>query len=284
MSDRYATIKKKLLDIANTNKDVKAIIAIGSSTRNVLKADDYSDLDLIIATEDTESWLHGNIPEQLGSVKISFVEPSLGGAKERRILYENALDVDMIIFTPAQFTAAIKDGVANWVCNRGYSVLHDTMNFGYLLAEHVSNKITPTDMTECEYINLVNDFCFHVIWASKKILRGEIWTAKMCIDAYLKNYLLKMIEAYSIHTYNTDVWHCGRFLDRWADDTIKESLTKCFAHYDKTDMISALFETKDLFVRLSKSVAEIKSYCYPDVAVNYADYLLSEYFDIDSEY
>lgn len=278
MKDRYATIKKKVLDIAHADKDIKAIIAIGSSTRKMLQADEYSDLDFIIATDTPEEWLYGNLPKQIGDIKISFIESSLDGAKERRILYNNSLDVDMIVFTPKQLTDAIKAGVANQVCNRGYSLLYDTMNCRQLLAAHVSCQIVPADMTESEYVNLVNDFCFHVIWAAKKILRGETWTAKMCIDAYLKNSLLKMIEVYSVYKYNADVWHCGRFLDRWADDKIKESLTKCFAHYDKEDMISALFETKNLFIQLSKSVAEIKYYSYPEIAVNYTDYLLSEYF------
>lgn len=278
--DRYATIKNKILDIASVDKDIKAIIAIGSSTRSELKADDYSDLDLIIATDDTEKWLYGSIPEQIGSVKISFIEATLGGGKERRVLYENALDVDMIVFTPAQFEAAIKEGVASWVCNRGYSVLYDTMDFESMLAEYVNNEIIHTDMTETEYINVVNDFSFHVIWAAKKILRGELWTAKMCIDAYLKNYLLKMIEIYSSYMYEVDVWHDGRFLDRWADDTIKESLVKCFAHYDRVDMVSALFETNQLFARLAKSVAEIRNYHYPENAVNYAEYLLLKYFEL----
>ncbi len=278
MNDRYSTIKNRLLDIAKADKSIKAIIAIGSSTRNELKADDYSDLDLMIATDDTEKWLYGDIPERIGEVKISFIEPTLGGAKERRILYENALDVDMIVFTPEQFTNAIKEGVASWVCNRGYSVLYDMMHFKDMLAEHVNHEIKHHGLTEAEYINMVNDFCFHTVWASKKILRGELWAAKMCIDAYLKNHLLKMIEMYCVCKYNVDVWHDGRFLDRWADDKVKESLPKCFAHYDESDMISALFETKDLFTQLAKSVAVIRHYNYPETAVNYADCLLLEYF------
>ncbi len=278
MTDRYSEIKRRMLDIATADKSIKAIVAIGSSTRSEVKADEYSDLDLLIATDDTESWLYGNTPDKLGEIKISFVEDSLGGTKERRILYDNALDVDMIVFTPEQFKNVIKEGVAEWVCNRGYSVLYDTMDFGILLAENVSRKTNHNVLTESEYINIVNDFCFHIVWASKKILRGELWTAKMCIDAYLKNHLLKMIEMYSVCKYKTDVWHDGRFLDRWADDNIKNTLPKCFAHYEKEDMISALSETKALFTKTAKETAEIIGYHYPENAINYANYLLSEYF------
>jgi len=280
MNDRYSAIKNRILELAADDNGIKAIIAIGSSTRTEVKADEYSDLDLLIAADDTDSWLYGNIPEQFGEVRISFVEPSLGGAKERRILYENALDVDMIIFTPEQLTNAIKEGVAGWVCNRGYSVLYDTMDFQRLLNENVNHEINHNIPAEAEYINMVNDFCFHTVWASKKILRGEFWTAKMCIDAYLKNHLLRMIEMYSVCKYSADVWHDGRFLDKWADSTIKESLSKCFAHYDKADMISALFETKNLFVQLAEATAEINGYNYPETAVKYADNVLSGYFNM----
>ena len=85
MQDRYAQIKSRILELAKADEGIKAIVAIGSSTRSEVKADEYSDLDLIIATEDTEKWLYGDIPEQLGDMRISFVEPTLGGGKERRL-------------------------------------------------------------------------------------------------------------------------------------------------------------------------------------------------------
>lgn len=279
MTDRYLEIKKRILDFAENNCNIKAVVAIGSSTRSEVKADEFSDLDLIIATENTDEWLYGDIPNKFGDVKISFVEPTLGGGNERRILYDNSLDVDMIVFTPEQFTNAINEGVAGWVCNRGYTVLYDTMNFEKLMSDNIIHEIKREVMTENEYTNMVNNFCFHVVWASKKVLRGELWTAKMCIDSYLKNHLLRLIEAYTISKYKTDVWHDGRFLDRWADDSIKEVLTKCFAHYEKDDMISALCETYKLFSRLSKEMAEICCYIFPETAVNYAGELFSEYFD-----
>ena len=100
--DRYMNIKEQLLTLARQDENIKAIVLIGSSTRDTDKADEYSDLDVVIATEKPEEWLFGDCPEKLGSVKISFVEPTLGGGKERRMLYDGSLDVDMIVFTPPQ--------------------------------------------------------------------------------------------------------------------------------------------------------------------------------------
>lgn len=142
--------------------------------------------------------------------------------------------------------------------------------------ENISHELRPTDLSEPEFNNMVNDFFFHTVWASKKILRGELWTAKMCIDAYLKNYLLKMIEMYSVSKYQVDVWHDGRFLDRWAEREILSDLEKCFARYDRKDMVSALAATLNLFCRLAGQTAEMKGYKYPKEAENYTKILLEE--------
>lgn len=276
--DRYHTIIKNMLELAKSDPDCQAIVSIGSTTRETSAADEYSDLDVIIVTEHTEKWLQGDYPSRLGNLKISFVEPTLGGGQERRALYEGARDVDMILFTPRQFETAIMEGVAGWVMNRGYRVLYDAMDCTKLLKQHISKTISHPDLSETEFLNLVNDFFFHTVWASKKILRGELWSAKMCIDAYLKNHLLRMMEMYCASKYQADVWHDGRYLDRWAEKEILESLKTCFAHYDKEDMVAALLSTKELFAGLAFETAERKGYPYPKEAEDYAGKLLADYF------
>lgn len=92
-------------------------------------ADEYSDLDLIIVTEEVATWFSGEYPKKLGEVSISFIELTLGGGKERRCIYNEDKDVDMIIFTPNQFEDALKVGVCNWVMNRGYMVLYDINSY-----------------------------------------------------------------------------------------------------------------------------------------------------------
>ena len=130
MTDRYRDIKQKLCKYAEQDKDIKAVIAIGSSTRSEVPADEFSDLDLIIVTSAPDRWYSGEYHALLGNVSISFIEPTLGGGKER---------------------------------------------------------------------------------------------------------LLKMIGQYQLCFGDTDIWHDGRFLDRWADSSILDELKDCFAHYDNDD-------------------------------------------------
>ena len=262
-NDRYAEIKRKIVGFAERDTETEAVVAIGSSTREDTPADEYSDLDLIIASDSPEKWLSGEYPALFGDISISFVEPTLGGGREIRCIYGEDRDTDMIIFTPGQFETAITDGTAGWVMNRGYKILYDSGRFAGMIAEHIKPVVTHEAMTEEEFRNTVSDFFFHTIWACKKLRRGELWSAKMCIDAYLKNLLLKMIEQYGIAFSGADVWHDGRFIDRWADPSVTGELGSCFAHYDAGDCRKALAATHKLFARLASSVAEKRGYSYP---------------------
>lgn len=262
-TDRYAQIKSRLAECAARDEDILAVAAIGSATRADLPADEYSDLDLIIVTEDAEKWYSGEYPEKLGSVSISFIEPTLGGGRERRCVYDDDKDVDMIIFTPAQFEKALADGVAEWVMNRGYSFIYGAQRYAAAVERFVKPAVSRPEMSEQEFCNLVNDFYFHNIWACKKLMRGELWSAAMCVDGYLKTRLLTIIEEYQILATGADVWHDGRFLDRWADGVILEELKLCFARYDAVDCKAALDNTHSLFARLAAEVAQRRGFEYP---------------------
>ena len=263
MEDRYKEIKENICRYGEENSAIKAVIAIGSTTRQTVKADEYSDLDLIIVTDNPASWYSGEYPKMLGDISIAFTEPTLGNGKEYRAIYDEDKDVDMIIFTSEQFTEAVKNGVASWVMNRGYDFLCDNAGFSELVRENVKPSVALPQISEGDFLNLTNDFYFHNIWATKKLLRGELWSAKMCVDSYLKNYLLKMIELYCYQEDGRDVWHDGRFIDRWVDDWILEKLKLCFAHYEEADIKNALLNSHELFRKLAAEVAEKNSFEYP---------------------
>ena len=268
--DRYIDIKEKIIEYADKDGDIKAIIAIGSSTREEVKADEYSDLDLIIVSDNPDRWYCGEYPNLLGDVRISFIEPTLGGGKEKRCIYDEDRDVDMLIFTLSQFEKALRQGVASWVMNRGYEVLYDAIAIQKEIGIYVKKGHSNPNMTVEEFDNMLNDFYFHNIWASKKLLRGELWSAKMCVDAYLKNYLLKAMELYCYEIEGKDVWHDGRFIDKWAGEQISNELKNCFAHYEKEDVLNALKATNILFENLTRKIAVKKGYVYPDKAAKCA--------------
>ena len=66
--DRFAEIKRTILDHAGKDEAICAVVAIGSSTRTEVKADEYSDLDIFIVTTDPDRWYSGEYPGIFGTV------------------------------------------------------------------------------------------------------------------------------------------------------------------------------------------------------------------------
>jgi aminoglycoside 6-adenylyltransferase len=65
---------------------------------------------------------------------------------------------------------------------------------------------------------LVADFFYHAVWAAKKLRRGEVFTAKRCVDSYMENILLRILDWRTrAEDPAADTWHAGRFVERWAD-------------------------------------------------------------------
>ena len=268
MPVRFGEIKQRLLKLAEADSDIKAIIEIGSQTREQTPADQFSDLDLILATSEPERYLCGDaLISRLGSPLISFVEPTLAGAKERRILFEGSLDVDIVVVTPGQMSRAIGAGELGGILARGSRVLFDRMGAAESL-KFAPAPIPGGPMSLQEYTNTVNDFWFHIVWAAKKLRRGELYTAVACVNGYISSLLLAMIELCEKcrHSMYYDVWHNGRLLELWAGEDVREGLRGCFTPYDSLETAEALRALANLYSRLARASAEALQYPYPEKA------------------
>ena len=237
-----------------------------------MPADQWSDLDVVIFHTDPARLIDSTEWFQpFGSVVLSIVEATaVGGSRERRVLYSDGRDVDFAIFpsTAIPFLTEGPEGLS--VLSRGFEILLDK--------DHQLGKLRPVAgsraheslglPTEEVFRANVLDFFYHHLWAAKKLRRGEIWTAKMGCDGYLKLLLVRMIEWSTIASAPTkvDVWHDGRFIDRWAPPEVKAQLPATFAQYEAHDVSRALAETSRLYSRLAREVAGRFGWNYPTEA------------------
>jgi aminoglycoside 6-adenylyltransferase len=115
------------------------------------------------------------------------------------------------------------------------------------------------------------------VWAAKKLRRGELFTAKGAVDGYMKRILLRALEWHArARNPETDTWHGGRFLERWADAQTLAELAQTFAHYDEEDVRAALLATMRLFRRLATETAGLLELPYATDADDYASALVRE--------
>ncbi len=270
VSAKYEALIDKIAVFAHEREDIRAVLIQGSRARKDMPADDWSDLDVSIITTSAEYYISNETwLSQLGGYWLTFTEDTaLGGNKERRVLFEDGLDVDFAI-TPYEMAHYIKtNGVpedVKYSLGRGFRILID--KDGVLGDLHsMDMKPSPPELpSDREYLELVNDFIYHYVWALKKLNRKEIWAAISCSDGYLKARLLKLIEWHSrtVNGRDYDTWHAGRFVEKWADPRVAEGLKYSFGHFEQEDILRSIKETYKLFRILAIEVAQKLAYEYP---------------------
>ena len=273
----YMELIDRLLNYCEENSMVDGVLMIGSRARKERPGDAYADVDLALVVNDPEYFLSSDEwLSSIGNVKISFLERSFLSLQEHRILFGNGIDADIIILPTDMCEQILSSKLVISILQKGYKILLDkTGVLGHCTADlpEESPSLYPD---EKEFLDTVNDFWFHLVWTMKKLQRGELWAAKSCLDHYMKQKLLWMMECCMRirkgPEYNT--WYGGRFLEFWLDDDILDDLSSVFSGYSHADMLRALTENMVLFRRLAKETAEALSYEYPRDADKYAAELI----------
>ncbi|KNY25568.1 aminoglycoside 6-adenylyltransferase [Pseudobacteroides cellulosolvens] len=271
--NEYQSILTGLIELSKLTDQIKTGIIIGSRSRTQHPADEYSDIDIIMLVDDIEHFIKSDEwLDSLGKYHISFSENTIANGKERRVVFDNALDADFLFLKANDIDKIEKDKDFKEIIARSYCILFDKIGFDDVLRRIALSPEQYFLLSESEFVNIVNDFWFHSIWAAKKVLRGELWVAKNCVDNYMKNILLQMIELFThaVNGSSYDTWHCGRFIEQWAEPWIVKEFPNIFAGYSANDIFRALSKSMDLFRKLSVKTAEKLNYIYPNEADMYA--------------
>ena len=239
--------------------DVRAVLLVGSRARADTPADQWSDTDLALVVDDPAPYLAS--AEWLGTFGrplLSFIGPTaVGPFAERRVLFESGLEVDFALLPMAGARWMAEDPEGRAVLRRGFRVLVDKLDLAATLAASAGQSPSTGLPDQAAMDQLTHDFWYHLLWAAKKLRRGELWIATQTCNCYLKG-LLVTLQGWHITAAQplADTWHGGRFLERWADSQTLGALRDAYAGYDPAEVARALWATAELFQRLEHDCAE----------------------------
>lgn len=237
---------------AERREDVRAVILVGSRARAGTPADRWSDTDLVLFVEDPLAYVtDADWLKAFGRPLLTFLEPTaVGGAVERRVLYDSGADVDFALVATAlarETLDADSGQEVRAVFERGYRVLVDKDGFASLLPPVTADPSGSEPPSQEEFDDLTHDFWYHALWATKKLRRGELWTAREGCDALLHR-LLTLLRWHSRATDPArDTWHGARFVERWADPRVLSALRDISPGFDAASLESAIRKIADLF-------------------------------------
>jgi aminoglycoside 6-adenylyltransferase len=242
--------------------NVRAAVVVGSRARVDTPADEWSDHDIVVFARDPDALLEDlSWVRSFGDVRITFLEATaVGGQRERRVLFADGSDVDFAVVPVSEISNPVVAEVA-W---RGARILADKDDALAPRLAAVTAPQPPPPPNEGALLETASDFWYHAVWAARKLRRGELYIALDCLDCALKTRLVRVLEWHArAHDPETDTWHRGRFLERWADRHALEELRGTYARYDEADIARALLATMDLFGRVIAETAELLEIEYP---------------------
>ncbi len=276
-----AGMLERVVDHARTEPAIHALVLLGSRAREHHPADEWSDTDLLLVVDDPELFLaDAGWSAHLGPVAITFLERTGHGRRERRVLFADGTDVDLVPVSVDEIRAGPDGMLGLEVLGRGFRILFDREGILSSLPEWVASRPRadewPPQLVEFE--NLVSDFWYHALWTARKLRRGERWVALDCLDGYMKARLLTILEwqARGRDGGDGDPWFGGRFLERWAEPEVVDALGDAFARYETADIIRGLRATMDLFRRQATDLAIRLELPYPARADEVASQLVEE--------
>jgi aminoglycoside 6-adenylyltransferase len=245
---------------------IEAAALFGATERRDRPADEWSDLDVLLVVPDpTEVVEDGAWPLEIGPAWISLVHDApLPGIRVRQVLYEPGHDVDWVPVSWSDVDALSSDELAE-VFGHGLRILRDPQGRLARALHAVGSNAGPSLPSEASFAWVVDDFLYQVVWAVKRLRRGELWRAKDDVDGYLKRHLLTMLTWHALaRDPATTVFPEGRRLDAWVDPVAVARLPDTFARWDPQDIGRAILATLDLFADLARVVGTAARSRYPE--------------------
>ena len=114
------------------------------------------------------------------------------------------------------------------------------------------------------FLNLVSDFHYHVVWAAKKLARGETLVARECLDGYLRQLYLRCCawEAISRGSSPPAV-RLSRFFEIWASQSAIKGMATLCTRYEALEVARSLRASIPAFSSIAVIVADAVCAAYP---------------------
>ncbi len=235
---------EKIINFANKNENIRALVLQGSFVNDNVVLDDFSDLDPLFYVRDLSEFLDGTEWKKEFGIPISFFhdEGDLhDGFKwyTRLTIYADGFKIDF------GFQSIETAKYANEMPL--YKIYID--KDGIIPEPEVldERKFYVKKPTEEEFLDRMNTFFFDTSYVVKSLIRDEIFFEKS-MENVLKDKLHRLLEWYIglQHDFKVNTGLYGRYFRRYLTDKEWNMLLKTYANTDKQECVTALYASFDL--------------------------------------
>ena len=249
---------EKIVEWGKKEDAVRALILLGSRAGRQ-PVDRFSDYDFSVfcnADESytkAESWL-----TQFGNVWLCVKEKVFCKGKifpSRLVIFEGGIKVDFSFLSLDVLDEIAQSSVLSDDYNLGYKILLDKDDRAARILPP-QFEVKAVKPSEQEFHEAIKEFWFEVYHVGVYLKRRDLWSVKFRSWA-AHSFLLRMIEW---HAQAENDWRCstppiGKRMSSWVSKDLWKDLHGIFAHFDAEDSWKALFNTMELFRRITAETA-----------------------------
>lgn len=253
---------------AQAQGDIRALVQIGSRVQNGAVVDPWSDYDYQLISTRPLRYSDGSFCRALGPCWAHGAHIAFGNSVKVTAVYDGALEADFVILRHLEVVVAAF--ALRWpslerfwprVMRKGVSELRIVVGPGWRMVkggarwERRYSRITPKrlPMTEIEFAGLCGNFWAQLVWAAKKVERGEFRASQRGIHEHLIDNSLRMLQEEAL-LGGRQAYPLGRRAELWL--TAEQLDGTAFAtRPDRATLMNAVERISDVFSRSSAAVA-----------------------------
>jgi aminoglycoside 6-adenylyltransferase len=277
-----AKILDQLIDWANEQELIRAVILTSSRAIPHAALDLFSDYDVILVLRSIQplyvdrTWL-----AVFGPVLTVYRDSLIDENGQKRsayvVQYENGLKIDFNLWPVELLQQVTSNGRLPAEFDAGYKILVDKDNLTAALPSPTYAAYIPTPPTETHYMELIEGFFLDTTYVAKFLWRDDIMAAKHILDHSLKQgHLRPMLEWHAEidHQWSLKPGPYGRRLKQYVRPDLWAELECTYTGTGPEENWEALFRTIALMRRVASEVGKELGYTYPhDLERRVIDYL-----------
>ena len=254
-----------ILNTARQDERIRAVLMNGSRANPAAPTDIFQDYDIVYIVSDINSFKHDpdwidcfgermilQLPDDMDD------PPPMGGDHYAYLMqFCDGNRIDLGIFPIAKLNELPKDSQT--------LLLLDKDGIIGPVPPADDSDYFPKPPTVKQYTDCCNEFWWVSPYVAKGLWRGEIIYAKVMLDQFVREQLMKMLNWYiGVKTqFSKNPGKFGKYYQKYLETELWEMLLKTYADASYEGNWEALLTAGDLFRMIALQVADHFGYEYP---------------------
>ncbi|MDP5274188.1 aminoglycoside 6-adenylyltransferase [Chengkuizengella axinellae] len=254
-------VMNQILEYAENNEMVRAVILNGSRANPNLKNDIFSDYDVVFLVKDPTFFLeHQDWIQHFGKTIIMQQNSFDDNGEKSHIflmIFEDGVRIDLFFRSIKEVNKCLEDSLKVTLLDKD-NILPE---FDPATEEYYYTK----KPTKQKFEKDCNNFWWCSTYVAKSIWRDQLSYAKYIYDVIMKDHMRDMISWYigSKKNWEVNSGSLGKHFKQQLPEELWNSFEKTYSGSNYEEIWESLFEAGKLFRKIGLETAEQLGYEYP---------------------